>query len=227
MGAEQPAGSFNVGARYDRPFGKNQAGVKTVDDSAFSPRLAATFDPTGNGTHRFSATYGRYVAKVEQGPADLTAPAGRYSYYFFDYGGPEINPAGHAVQPARADPAGHPPGVRVVQRRRRHVNTELLSDISIPGYTTRFDESLSSPYMDEFTVGYALHVRRPRLPARRLHRPHLGRLLRHPPHARDRQGRPIRPGLTVDQGVIENSRRRPEPRLSGRAAAGQYRPWQR
>ena len=71
--------SFNVGVRYDESFGKNQAGVTTVDDSAFSPRLAATFDPSGNGRQRFSATYGRYVAKVEQGPADLTAPAGRIS----------------------------------------------------------------------------------------------------------------------------------------------------
>lgn len=51
--------------------------MTTVDDSAISPRLAATFDPAGNGRQRFSATYGRYVAKVEQGPADLTAPAGR------------------------------------------------------------------------------------------------------------------------------------------------------
>jgi outer membrane receptor protein involved in Fe transport len=148
--------SFNVGVRYDKSFGKNQAGVTTVDDSAFSPRLAATYDPFRNGRHRFSATYGRYVAKVEQGPADLTAPAGRYSYYLFDYKGPVINPAGTPVNQLL-------PSEQVIQQIFNWfnsvggtANTGLLSDISIPGYTTRFDHSLSSPYMDEMTLGYAI-----------------------------------------------------------------------
>src|SRR5205085_2599422 len=57
---------FNVGLRYDKAFGTDQAGNKTVDDSAFSPRLAAQYDLKGNGRHRFSATYGRYVSKVDQ-----------------------------------------------------------------------------------------------------------------------------------------------------------------
>jgi hypothetical protein len=145
-----------VGVRYDQAFGKNQAGVKTVDDSAFSPRLGATFDPTASGRHRFSATYGRYVAKVEQGPADLTAPAGRYSYYKFDYLGPEINPPGTPFNQLVPIP-------QVIQQIFNWFNSvggtsnrDLLIDVSIPGATSRFDESLSSPSMDEITVGYSL-----------------------------------------------------------------------
>jgi outer membrane receptor protein involved in Fe transport len=61
--------NFNVGVRYDKAFGEDQAGHKTVDDSAFSPRLAANYDIGGDGRHRFSATYGKYVSKVDQGPA--------------------------------------------------------------------------------------------------------------------------------------------------------------
>ena len=85
--------SFNVGVRYDKAFGTNQAN-KTVDDSAFSPRLGAIYDLRGDGKHRFSATYGRYVSKVDQGPAIPPPPGGRYASYYWDYRGPAINPVG-------------------------------------------------------------------------------------------------------------------------------------
>jgi hypothetical protein len=148
--------SFNVGGRYDKSFGKNQAGVTTVDDSAISPRLSATFDPSGNGRQRFSATYGRYVAKVEQGPADLTAPAGRYSYYLFDYTGPTINPIGTPINQLIPTPQVIAMIFAAFNAAGGTNNRDLLSDISIPGATTRFDGSLESPYMDEMTLGYAL-----------------------------------------------------------------------
>ena len=196
--------SFNLGVRYDNAFGSNQAGTKTVDDSAFSPRLAATFDPAGNGRHRLSATYGRYVAKVEQGPADLTAAAGRYSYYFFDYTGPTINPIGTPFNQL----VPIPDVIRQVFAWFNSVggttNTELLSDISIPGYTTRFDHSLNSPFMDEITIGYGLAL-------------NSGTYLRADYIDRNwgdfyairrtlETGKATDPtGLTVDQGVIENS----------------------
>ncbi|HEV8661002.1 MAG TPA: carboxypeptidase regulatory-like domain-containing protein, partial [Thermoanaerobaculia bacterium] len=148
--------NFNVGMRYDKAFGKNQAGTKTVDDSAFSPRLAATFDPTGAGRHRINATYGRYVAKIEQGPADFTAQAGRYNYYYYDYKGPIINPVGTPFNQLLPIPEV----IRQVFAWFNSVggtkNTDLLLDVSIPGYTTRFDRSLASPYMDEYTLGYSM-----------------------------------------------------------------------
>jgi hypothetical protein len=148
--------TFNVGARYDESFGKNQAGVTTVDDSAFSPRLAATFDPSGNGRQRFSATYGRYVAKVEQGPADLTAPAGRYSYYLFDYPGGAINEIGTPINQLIPTEQVIAMIFAAFNAAGGTNNRDALVDLSIPGATTRFDHSLQSPYMDELTLGYAL-----------------------------------------------------------------------
>lgn len=85
---------FNIGGRYDKAFGRDQAGHKTVDDSAMSPRLAANFDPKGNGHHRFSVSYGRYVSKVDQVAGDITATAGRYASYYWNYDGPVINAPG-------------------------------------------------------------------------------------------------------------------------------------
>ncbi|MEO6259440.1 MAG: TonB-dependent receptor [Thermoanaerobaculia bacterium] len=147
--------SFNAGVRYDKAFGKDQAGRKTVDDSAVSPRLAANFDVLGNGRHRFSATYGKYVSKVDQGPADNTAGAGRYASFYFDYKGPAINPAG--------TPASQlVPTQEVIRRVFQWFNSvggvtngALLTDAFIPGVTTRFDHSLKAPSMNEFTVGYS------------------------------------------------------------------------
>lgn len=62
-----------MGTLYDATVRHRSAGNKTVDDRAFSPRLAAGYDLRGDGKHNFSATYGRYVSKVDQGPADSTA----------------------------------------------------------------------------------------------------------------------------------------------------------
>ena len=216
--------SFNAGARFDQAFGKNQAGVKTVDDSAFSPRLAATFDPMGNGHHRFSATYGRYVAKVEQGPADLTAPAGRYSYYFFDYAGPVINPPGTPFNQL----VPIPEVIRQIFAWFDSVggtsNTALLSDVSIPGYTTRFEKSLSSPSMDEYTLGYSLafgdrgFVRADYIDRTWQDFYALRRTLE--------TGTATDPsGLVVDQGIIENSRGGLSRDYHAVQLQGNWRPW--
>lgn len=148
--------SFNVGMRYDKAFGSDQAGNKTVDDSAISPRLAANLDLKGDGRHRFSATYGRYVSKVDQGPADNTATAGRYASYYWDYKGPVINPPGTPTSQLV-------PTAEVIRRVFEWFNsvggtknTALLTSAHIPGVTLRFDKSLDAPWMDEYTLGYSM-----------------------------------------------------------------------
>ena len=218
--------SFNVGARYDKSFGKNQAGVKTVDDSAISPRLAATFDVGGNGRHRFSATYGRYVAKVEQGPADLTAPAGRYSYYLFDYPGAAINPIGTPINQLIPTEQVIAMIFAAFNAAGGTNNRDLLSDVSIPGATTRFDESLNSPYMDEMSFGYALTFgNRGFVRADYIDRTWdsfyaIRRTLA--------TGKALDPtGSPVDQGVIENSRGGLSRDYQAVQLQGSWRPMQR
>jgi len=148
--------NFNVGVRYDKAFGKDQAGHKTVDDSAFSPRLGLAFDPGGDGRHRFSATYGRYVSKVDQGPADNTATAGRYASYYWVYDGPSINMPGTPASQL----VTMPQLIQTVFNWFNSVggtgNREFLDSAFIPGTTTRFDHSLKAPSMDETSVGYSM-----------------------------------------------------------------------
>ncbi|MGZ4808529.1 MAG: TonB-dependent receptor, partial [Thermoanaerobaculia bacterium] len=86
--------NFSLGARYDKIDGQNQAKVTTANASRVSPRLGVIYDLKADGRNRFSATYGRYAAKIDQGPADSTATGGRYATYLFQYKGPEINKIG-------------------------------------------------------------------------------------------------------------------------------------
>jgi carboxypeptidase family protein/TonB-dependent receptor-like protein len=146
--------SFNAGLRYDKDSGKDQAGNKTVDDSAFSPRLSATYDIGGTGRHRVTANYARYVSKVDQGPADNTAAAGRYASYYWDYKGPLINPKGTPLDQMLPVP-------EVIKRVFDWFNsvggtknTSFLTDSNIPGTTSKFEHSLRAPHMDEQSLGY-------------------------------------------------------------------------
>ncbi len=146
--------SFNLGVRYDKNDGKNQAGVTTTDDSAYSPRLGLTYDVRGNGRQRVTGTYSRYIAKIDQGPADATSTAGRPASYYYEYRGPEINGPGTT---------NFVPTAEVIRRAfewfRANGGTNMAPfDQSVPGLSERFRETLASPYMDEITFGFGTQV---------------------------------------------------------------------
>lgn len=144
--------SFNLGLRYDQSTGENQSHVKTVDDSAYSPRLGVTYDLKGNGKHRFTASYAKYASKVDQGPGDATSFGGRYASFYWNYRGPEINGPGTTT---------YVPTEQVIQQMFDWFdaqgginNTELINDVSFPGYTSRIGKNLTAPTMEEYSIGY-------------------------------------------------------------------------
>jgi outer membrane receptor for ferrienterochelin and colicin len=218
-----PHWSFNVGGRYDKAFGKDQAGHKTVDDSAMSPRLAVNFDPKANGRHRFSVSYGRYVSKVDQGPADQTATAGRYASYYWDYKGPQINAPGTPI-------AQLVPTDQVIKRVFDWFNSvggtkagpPLLTDAFVPGTTNRFEHSLQAPHMDEVTGGYGLTLgSRGYVRADYIHRKWAAFYSVRRTIA---TGKAVDPnGITFDQGVIENSSSNLSRRYNALQLQGNYR----
>jgi hypothetical protein len=83
--------TFNLGVRWDRTDAKDQAGKRVSKDDAFSPRLAATWDPQGNGTWTVNTGFARYSMGVNSGIADLASGAGRSSTFRYVYMGPAIN----------------------------------------------------------------------------------------------------------------------------------------
>jgi len=153
-----PKLSVNLGVRYDKANGKNQSHIKTVDDSAFSPRLGLSYDLKGNGAHRFTASYAKYASKVDQGAGDATSRGGRYASYYWNYRGPAINPVGTPT-------AQLVPTEQVIAQMFAWFdsqgginNTSLINSISIPGFTSRIGENLTAPAIDEYSVGYGGNI---------------------------------------------------------------------
>jgi len=153
---------FSIGARYDRNDALDTDGNLVSDDDAISPRLAASFDIRGDGTHRFSIGYGRYVSKIPEGPdvAGAAQQAGNFHEFGWRYRGPEINRSGIpqdqllSAHEALAQLFAWFDSVGGVDNR------EFLVLLSIPGLSTVIPRSLSSPTVDEATLGYAFRIGR-------------------------------------------------------------------
>jgi outer membrane receptor protein involved in Fe transport len=147
--------SFNLGLRYDKNDGTDSAGHPISDDSNFSPRLGATYDFFGDGRIRANASYSRYVSRIQEGIGG-GAGGGNPSYFQYVYDGEQIGGLGTGL-----DSFG------VLEELFRWFlspeiggisNTSNLVGVTIPGLNTRFNGSLKSPNVDEFTVGLGTQI---------------------------------------------------------------------
>lgn len=153
--------SFNVGLRYDQNDATDSFGNTVSDDSAFSPRLGATWDIGGDGRNRVTATYGRYVSKIIDGNVGgVASPAGNPASITFFYQGPDINTSGPYLAPDAALAAmwaafdAAYPGLST----SNYLDHPWFRSASIPGVSTLFNEPIDSPTMDEFTIGYGTTI---------------------------------------------------------------------
>jgi len=147
--------SFNLGVRYDANDGKDSAGNPISDDSNISPRLGMTYDILGNGRFRANATYSKYVSRIQE-TIGGAAGGGNPSYFFYYYDGGQIGGVGSGL-----DSFG------VLEELFKWflspaiggtTNTSHLVGVTIPGLNTRFDGSLKSPNVDEFTLGIGTQI---------------------------------------------------------------------
>lgn len=216
--------NFNIGIRYDSASGKNQSHVKTVDDTAFSPRLGVVYDLKGNGQHRFSASYSKFASKVDQGAGDATSQGGRYASYYWDYRGPAINPVGTPVDQLV-------PTDEVIRQMFAWFdaqgginNTALINSISIPGYTSRIGENLTAPSMDEYSVGYGTQIGpRAYFRADFIHRKWNDFYVLRRDLTTGKVKLPAPSTASVDQGVIETGGSDLERNYNGIQTQGQWR----
>jgi outer membrane receptor for ferrienterochelin and colicin len=86
-----PHWSLSLGVRWDRPDARDQAGGIVANRATWSPRLSASWDPTGNGRWSVRAGFARYAMSVTSDIADLGSGAGRNSTFRYVYRGPSIN----------------------------------------------------------------------------------------------------------------------------------------
>jgi len=153
--------SVNLGVRYDRNDGRDADGTVVSDDDAFSPRLGAVFDWTGNGRIRLSASYGRYVSKILDG-RDVAASAqasGSFSQLSWRYRGPEINPPGTPIERLLSAPEALSRLFAWFDSVGGINNRQFLFFSTYAGYSARFPHSLTSPSVDEITLGFATRIR--------------------------------------------------------------------
>jgi hypothetical protein len=214
--------NFNIGIRYDKSNGKNQSHVTTVDDSAFSPRLGATYDLKGDGGHRFTASYSKYASKVDQGPADATSFGGRYASFYWNYRGPEINGPGTTT---------YVPTDEVIRRMFEWFdsvggvnNTELINYVAFPGYTSRIGKNLTAPTMDEYSFGYGGRImNKGYIRADLIHRNWNDFYLLRKDMTTGQVHLPAPSTATVDQGVIETGNADLERNYNGLQTQFNYR----
>jgi hypothetical protein len=142
--------SFNLGVRYDRNDGTDASGTTVVNDSKWSPRLSATWDPRGDGEMQVTLSYGEYVAAIQTVVADSQATGGNYGEIDFVYDGPPINAEGNEVETHEAlrqvfawlDSIGGP-----------MANPQLWFYANVPGYQTFIGDDLRSPSTSEWAAG--------------------------------------------------------------------------
>jgi len=144
--------SFNLGVRYDANDSRDSGGQRVSTGSAWSPRLAAQYDPSGNGRVILNAGYARYVAGLHEGIVQLFSPFGQPSVLDWDYTGPCINcdmsaPTGDLLTTQQA--------LAIVQDWFKNVGMESApSYVRIQGVNRLVSpDGLRSPAATEYSFG--------------------------------------------------------------------------
>jgi outer membrane receptor for ferrienterochelin and colicin len=202
--------SFNVGLRYDKNDAVDADGNVASDDAAISPRLTAIFDPLANGKHRVTAAYNRYVSRVLEGPGTAMEMSGSPATIDFNYRGPSINTG------SPSDPLTTAQALQIMfdwfnaqckesdPSKCGTSNTDLYrGSPSIPGLSTIFQETLKSPSVDEFVLGYGTQFSNAYMKVDLIHREWTDffsyRTDQTTPRATDANG------ATIDIAVAENT----------------------
>jgi outer membrane receptor protein involved in Fe transport len=142
--------TFNVGLRYDKNDGKDASGNNVVKDAAWSPRLAATYDPKGDGTWSANASYAKYVTAIANGIGDSAAAGGQPATIDFDYLGPAVN---------TGNPANPVPTEQALQilwdwfNANGGTSRPIRGTPSVPGVNFQIGDRLASPSVQELTLG--------------------------------------------------------------------------
>ena len=142
--------SFNVGVRYDKNGGVDSQGHTVVKDSAFSPRVSASFDPKGNGQWTLNAAYGHYVAAIANSVGDAGSAGGQPATIDFDYLGPAVNTGNPAHPVSTADALNT---LFNWFNANGGTNRPTRGAPVIPGLNTHIDSTLKSPHSEEVTLG--------------------------------------------------------------------------
>ncbi|PIE91283.1 MAG: hypothetical protein CR997_01710 [Acidobacteria bacterium] len=143
---------FSLGLRYDKNNTKAQDGTLLSDSDMISPRMAVTYDFFGDGRHNVAASFGRYVAKIAN-VADGLSAAGTPAIIGWTYAGEITDNLGDLFNWFETTY-----GVNLADGQGALFQSGALKyarQVTIPGGTTLLPETLESPLVDEYTIGYS------------------------------------------------------------------------
>jgi hypothetical protein len=131
--------AFNLGVRYERVRSDTtSSSLLTLDTDTIVPRLAASWDVTGDGKYTLQATYSHYAGAYNLSQFGSNQGAGNPSYVYGIYAGPPGQ--GYGFAPG-FDPASY-----------------LFVDASLPDQNIFFAPSLSSPVSREVTLSAGMRI---------------------------------------------------------------------
>ncbi|MGK2859205.1 MAG: TonB-dependent receptor [Thermoanaerobaculia bacterium] len=142
--------SFNIGFRYDANDAVDQAGNETSDDTAISPRLAATWDVRGDGRYKVNASYGQYIGRLAETVQGAGSANGSPWDYWWYYDGEPIVGTSAEVVRGVIDWFNSVGGT--------NIDNHPPDGVNIGGFSRRLDGKLQAPGMDEYSIGFASQV---------------------------------------------------------------------
>jgi Carboxypeptidase regulatory-like domain len=127
--------SFDLGMRYERVRNDSTGDVVSANTEAWLPRLAATYDVSGNGKWVAQATYGHYAGRYSEAQFTANSNVANPSLVISVYTGP----AGEGL--------GFAPGLNP-----SNYTIPVLG--SFPTQNVSFEDGLSSPLSREMTASF-------------------------------------------------------------------------
>ena len=124
--------SFNLGFRAEKVDSDATGSVASLDTSAIVPRLAAVYDPLGDGRYTLQVTYGHYAGRYSEAQFSQNTNVGTPDLLLGIYTGP-------AGEGRDFDPGFDPDNYDIVQG-------------IFPVQNVFFDADLSTPLTKEFTL---------------------------------------------------------------------------
>jgi outer membrane receptor protein involved in Fe transport len=142
--------SFNLGVRWDKNQAQDGGGAVVANKGLWSPRVAAIWDPQGDGRWALNASYARYVMPMTSNVAASTTAAGNASILAWVYQGPAINPDQNASTLVTSPEA--------IERVFRWFEdnggaSRPKAGSFLPGVNVQIQSPLKSPNAEEYAVG--------------------------------------------------------------------------
>jgi hypothetical protein len=134
-----PRLTFDLGTRIETVRADATGDIQTVDTTTIVPRLAATYDVTGDGKTILTGTYGHYSGKYSQVQFAVNTNVGRPSEVDYSYSGPAGQGASFA------------PGFDLT-------NYTAVTFANFPTSNVRVADGIKSPLTKEFTLGLGRQI---------------------------------------------------------------------